>query len=590
MSRKIKKHALIPIWRRPWLLAAAVLLVYANSWSNPFILDDATHILQNRRIGEWKNWTEIFREPFFLFPEAGLAQYYRPLTKLTYKVEWLLFGDRPFGYHLVNTLLHALNTILLYLVCRRLGARARPAFLAALIFGIHPLQTEEVSYISGLGGLASVSGILASLYCLIGFLKKRRFAWYFSSIFFFLIGLLYKEVALLAPVLLVWMALTALPSGEEDRLRGPALAGYILPFFLLAGGYLVLRSFFLVRTDFTAGLTGGLWLRFLTFGKGIWIYLGLALFPFGLHFYRSLALLSHGWHFLPLLLLGGCALGLARSIRPPGRPTSLFAFGFGSFLIGLLPFSGVNPIFLERGFLYWGEHFMYLPLAGLGMVLAAAFNCRRKYPGAGPARICLALIICVMAFLTVRQNTFWSDETAFFERMVRYESNLFRTAGLLGIAYYKEGRIEEAVAADLRARKILIDRNAVSSGKELPPMDRYQLKIILWRVSQGFRSLRRYGEAEEAARELLEITPEGYEGRYLLGRALLAAGDVKGARPYLEEAYRLQPDNFEVARALIVCYRRLGEDKRAQAVWSAASRRIPAFRQARDILKQRYQK
>ncbi|MFH1037361.1 MAG: tetratricopeptide repeat protein [PVC group bacterium] len=582
---QFKKQGLTPTW----LLAAAVLLVYANSWSNPFILDDVTHLLQDPRIGEWKNWTEVFRSPFFEFKEAGLAQYYRPLTRLTYKAEWLFFGGLPFGYHLVNTAFHLLNTLLLYLICRRLAGRG-PAFLAALIFGIHPLQAEEVSYISGLGGVASVSGILASLYCFIRFLKNRRFVWYLSSLLFFLIGLLYKEVALLGPVLLAWLVLTAIPSGGEETLPRGTAVWFVLPFFLLAGGYLILRVFFLIRADFTAGLADGLWLRFLTFGKGIWIYLGLALFPFRLHFYRSLEVLSHGWHVLPLLLLGGGAAGLLRSVRRPGRPFSLFAFGFGWFLIGLLPFSGINPIYLEREFLYWAEHFMYLPLAGLGIALAAAFTGRGKGLPAVTARVCLVLIVCVLALLTVRQNEFWSDETVFFERMSRHEPDLFRTASLLGIAYYKEGRIDEAIAADLRARALLFARNPVSSGKDLLPMERYQLKIILWRLSQGCRSARRYDEARQAARELLEISPDGYEGRYLLGRAFLESGDGAEALPFLEEAYRLRPDDYEVARALILCCRQRGDQARAREVWSEASRRIPAFSKAREILKQRYEK
>ncbi|MEA1928081.1 MAG: glycosyltransferase family 39 protein, partial [Candidatus Auribacterota bacterium] len=199
------KRNLTPIWSRPWVLILLILLVYANSWGNPFILDDVTHIRDDPRLLHWQNWTEVFSSPFFQFKEAGLAQYYRPLVKLTYKIERFFFGINPFGYHLVNTALHCLNALFLYLICRIIMGRPAPAFIAALIFGIHPLQVEEVSYISGLGGLTAVSGILISIYYFLRFRSERKTSFYILSIIFFVLGLLFKESAMILPVLLIWV-------------------------------------------------------------------------------------------------------------------------------------------------------------------------------------------------------------------------------------------------------------------------------------------------------------------------------------------------------------------------------------------------
>jgi len=589
---KINSKGLTPIWARPWVLVVLILLVYANSWGNPFILDDVTHIQDNQRLARWDNWTEVFSSPFFEFKEVGLAQYYRPLVKLTYKIERFFFGVNPFGYHLVNTTFHCINTLLLYLICRLLVGSPGPAFIAALIFGIHPLQTEEVSYISGLGGLGAVGGILASLYFFLRFRISGRFWWYPASVFIFMVGLLFKESALILPVMLGWLILIFRPNRDKPAGWLPGGLLYIIPYILCLGGYLYLRSSFLVKTDFLAGMNEGLWIRFLTFGKGLWIYLGLYLFPLHLHFYRSLELLPHGWHILPLLLLGTTAVFLIKAAGRSGRSSLLGAIGFGWFLLALLPFSGITPIFLEGGFLFWAEHFMYLSLAGLGMLSAGILS---GFWSAGTFRpavrmiavVCAILIVISLGMLTVRQNSFWSDELVFFERMNKYEPDLFRTAGLLGIAYLKRGRVAAAIRADIHARDLLLLPYGSDPSADLSSMDKYMLKIILWRISRSYRMLKQYGPAADTAREFVAIYPDGYEGKYLLGRALSEGGDNAGALPYLEAAYQLRQDNFEVVRSLIICYQNLGEFERAKKIWSAASRRIPEFRKAKEILKNR---
>lgn len=592
MDIQFKKQGVAPIWCRPWVLVVIVLAVYANSWGNPFILDDVTHIRDDQRLAGWENWIEVFSSPFFDFKEAGLAQYYRPLVKLVYKIERSCFGINPFGYHLVNTAFHCLNTLLLYLICRLLIGCPGPSFAAALLFGIHPLQTEEVSYISGLGGLGAVSGILASLYFFIRFRISGRSGWYILSIVLFIVGLLFKEIALILPVLLGWYILVSRFNRGNPRER--LYRGFLslIPYIICLAVYLYLRGSLLVKIDFAAGMGEGMLIRFLTFGKGLGIYLGLSLFPIHLHFYRSLSLLSHGWYLFPPALLLTVTVFLFRSVRTSGRLSTMITVGFGWFIISLLPFSGLSPIFLEGGSLYWAEHFMYLPLAGLGMVLAGVYS-GSVFAGAirtvtgRIAILCVILIALCLGLLTIRQNGFWSDELVFFERMNKYEPHLFRTTGLLGIAYLKRGRVEEAIRADVHAREILLNNATAGSAEDLSSMDRYMLKILLWRLSRSYRMLKQYEGAVDTARELESLYPDRYEGKYLLGRAFSESGKNTEALPYLLAAYELRPNDFEVARTLIICYQNLGEFERSREVWSEASRRIPEFREAKEILKKR---
>jgi len=577
------------------VVVVIVVLVYFNSWFNPFILDDATHIRDNPGLREWENWTAIFKSPFFEFPEAGLAQYYRPLTILTYKVEYLLFAENPFGFHLVNTAFHCLNTILVFLLCRLIGGYAGPAFIISLLFGIHPLQTEEVSYISGLGGLAAGSAVLSSAYFFLRFLKEKNRLYYLSSIFLFVLGLFYKEGAMIAPFLLFWLTIASGRGQLSGGGRWRAALLYLPVFFLILGGYLFLRSSIVVPADFFSGLGGGLGVRFLTFGKGLWVYLRLAFFPLHLHFYRSLELIYPGWYPLALLILGSCVLFLVRLTVRGERSTPLISVGAGWFVIGLSPFFGGVPIILEGRYLYWAEHFMYLPLIGIWMVLAGAlFELLNSYPDRRTLRAavggCLLLLVISFAFLTVRQNSFWSDELIFFRRMARHEPRLFRTTGMLGVAYFNKGMWDKAIVADTEARKKLLDLSEARSEAELPPMDKYMLKTILIRMAQSYYSLGNTARSREIALELQRFFPDNYIGYYISGWINLKSGDSARALTFLEEAYRLNPSDFKTARALIRCYQRLNNFQRSREVWREAAERIPAFREAREILKRRNQK
>jgi len=573
---------------RPWLLIVLVLLIYAPSWSNPFILDDFGHILKNPRLEIWENWPEIFISPYFNFEEAGLAQYYRPLTILTYKLEYLLFGKNPFGYHLVNTAFHCLNTLLVYLICRFLSGREIPAFGAALVFAVHPLQTEEVVYVSGLGGLGAAAGMLGSIYYFLKFRRERRAVFYLISLFSLAAALMYKESTLLLPLLIVWISVVS-PAEKSAPKKVQNSWLYLAVYFLIVAAYLFVRSLFLVKSDFFSAFDAGFWARLVTFGKGLGIYVGLFLFPYGLHFYRSLPLLPSPWNAAALLFLGTALSVLLFIFLRKKRVPSLIAAGSGWFIISLLPFSGVNPIFLESGFLYWAEHFMYLPIIGLGMVISELV-CRLRFsrPATRPRRYIFGFgltVVLIYSLLTVRQNTFWSDETTFFERMVRFETNLFRTRGLLGVAYFKSGELEKALKADSEARRILLLRSGRSREAEMNPMDKYQLKVLLTRMARAYGNSGRLSECETTARELIELFPGYHGGYFILGRIMMESGQNEDALSRLEKAYEINPRNFEIAFSLIRCYRKLGDSSRARQIWKKASRDIPAFQKAREILK-----
>ena len=131
-----------------FLIAALTLVVYSNSLFNEFLYDDEHLILKNRYIRDFRYIPNIFTENAIAGAYLS-SNYYRPLQLLLYSIIYHLFGLNVVSYHLLNILLHAANGILIYLIFKKLFKKRLTAFIPAIIFSLHPVNTEAVTYISG---------------------------------------------------------------------------------------------------------------------------------------------------------------------------------------------------------------------------------------------------------------------------------------------------------------------------------------------------------------------------------------------------------------------------------------------------------
>ena len=132
------------------LAPALALLAYWNSLGGEFVWDDRTLILDGNLGGAWGRLDELFTSNFFYRAEFEPTYgYYRPVTTLSYVLDYWIWGLQPFGYHLTNVLLHASCSVWVGLILMRLEFDSGPAILAALLFAVHPIHTESVAWISG---------------------------------------------------------------------------------------------------------------------------------------------------------------------------------------------------------------------------------------------------------------------------------------------------------------------------------------------------------------------------------------------------------------------------------------------------------
>ena len=135
------QQTLIPIF----ILLILTIGVYSNTLKNGFVFDDYFIIIDNIFIKDWKNLSGLLSKDYF--SRSGEATY-RPVVTLSYFVDYSLWGLKPYGYHLTNVLIHSVNAVLVFLFVLLLIKGRRAAFLAALLFAVHPVLTEAVNAIS----------------------------------------------------------------------------------------------------------------------------------------------------------------------------------------------------------------------------------------------------------------------------------------------------------------------------------------------------------------------------------------------------------------------------------------------------------
>jgi protein O-mannosyl-transferase len=191
------------------VLLTVNLAVFLPSMRGDFLWDDKYFISENPNIQ-----SPDFLKTFLVSPFGGFSgldensarmdrimQFYRPLTSLSYWLDFKVWGLNPAAFHLTNIVLHLANSVLLFLILLILGVSVAPAFSGALLFSVFPLHFENVAWISGRTDLLSFLFAALSVWFLIKFLDRRSGLYLGFSAFFFLLSLLSKENAILLPVI-----------------------------------------------------------------------------------------------------------------------------------------------------------------------------------------------------------------------------------------------------------------------------------------------------------------------------------------------------------------------------------------------------
>ena len=442
--------------RRKPLLAALLLIVvalvtYAPALRDGFVWDDEALVLRDPLIRSWRLIWEGFQH--FLFLDATASDFYRPLQRLSYTLDYSAFFLSPFGYHLVSILWHAGAAIAFFLFAQEFLARCRmdsdsrltTAFLAALIWVVHPVQSAAVIYVAGRADpMAATFGFLGLRFGLCLWRARRNWKWTFglAAGVCFLASALSKEIGLVFP--LVWLVLAL-----TERKRGLLLGAAGLTIAVLTA-YLSLR---LPAEHIAPPPQPGtpLLVRPIITARAVSEYAGLIVFPWRLHMERDVethpfgfspeSLNTAAWRELQTLLglmlvaalLG--ALWRVRCHRTIFVPLLLA-------IICFLPVSGFLPLNATVA-----EHWLYLPSAFLflgGVQAVHSLGSRRLY-------FCLTIWLFFLPARTFVRAFDWKDQRTLLTRTIKQGGDSARMLINLGGLELSEGNLAAARQALQRA-------------------------------------------------------------------------------------------------------------------------------------------
>ncbi|MDP3068868.1 MAG: tetratricopeptide repeat protein [Opitutaceae bacterium] len=508
----------LPQFLRATGLVVAISFAYWGSLDSPFLFDDADAVVNNATL----------RGPSLLSalvpPADGSATTGRPLVNLSLAIDRALYGDNVRGYHVTNLAIHAGAALALFGLLRwifkrdeKLSSVDSLAWLGALLWAVHPLQTETVVSIAQRTELLCGSLYLATLYAFLRGAAASSRVWLAASLVACLAGMAAKEVMVTAPVVVLLLDRTFMAGSFAAAWR--VRRTYYL---LLASTWLLLAALVLSRggmrgeaAGFGLGVTP--WSYLLTQADAIVLYVRLVLWPYplvldyGSEVVRSLS--DVAWQ--AALVVGALGAMIWALVR---RPVAGF-FGVAFFLI-LAPSSSFVPLVTQT----IAEHRMYLPLA----VLLTGFVVSLR----GRLRWLLVPVAVAWGGLTVLRMrdyrdpvTIWSDTVAKRPANPRAHHNL-------ALAYQAQG---DAAAAHQRFARVIDLRPDYAPA-------RYNWGVAL--LARG-RRVEAAEQLDAAARvsPALRHEPKFTEAQFELGRLAEREGDLAAAEFRWGETVRLAPSH-----------------------------------------------
>jgi protein O-mannosyl-transferase len=538
------------------LCLVLVAVCYANSIPNAFILDDILIVGANERIRHIDPLHLLFQSYWGDLNHAGI---YRPLTIFTFSLEYPIWGVWAAGFRITNLLLHAVNGWLVFLLARGLLGSPVAALASAVVYIVHPIQTEAVVSIVGRSELLA-AGLFFSAW--LAFRKGRTWV----SAFVYFLAALAKESAITLPaVLLVEMALT------EGGIRKVRESWHRFAVLGMTGmAYLTLRFYVLGGLGIPTNgqyLNGTLTLfeRWLTSGRVFLQYFKLILAPVQTasdYDFNSVPVAGIGdWDaWLGLAIVGGgiiLALRLSK-IRP------VVSIGILFFFIALLPASNwIMPIALLMA-----ERFLYLPIFGFallaGLMWAGIQQGRVRRLAAG-GFLTLAVLLCIS------HNYVWQDTLTFHENAVRIVPNNARARLGYGFALLRMNKVPEA-------------REQFEAGLQILPKS---APLLAGLASATMKLDGRCDRVRPLLAQALAIEPGQWHSLWVLGDCFMMEGNTDQA----EQSYRLAIQNTEFPDAKLLfswarILERTGKTPAAVAAYQRAALIDPTDEGIRTKLRQ----
>jgi len=581
------------------VLTLSTLLVFWQVRNFDFVnYDDDLYVYKNQHILNGLTPDGIIWA--FTTPNTGN---WLPLTWLSFMLDYQLFGPNPGWMHLINLLLHIVNTLLLFAILKKMTGVLWPSAFVAAAFAIHPMHVESVAWIIERKDVLSTLFLLLTLAAYVSYVRHRGMVRYLLTVLLFASGLLAKPMLVTLPFVL--LLLDYWPLDRIGRFQWRMLYRLILekiPFFALAAvssviTFLVQRSSGAVININALPLQDRVANAFLSYAK----YIGKMFWPENITVFYPFDIDSFAfWQVAICALLMIVVSVLAIRF---GRKQKYLFVGWFWFVGTLIPVIGL----VQSGAQSLADRYTYIPYIGLFIIIAWGLpELLSKWTSASsvesPYRkvvlgVSMVSVLMVIGICSHRQVSFWNNSITLFSHAIEVTQNNYLAHNNLGTAYGSLGRYQDAIESFKQAIRIKPDyakahnnlgfaygklgcwQDAVEAHKQaIRIMPNYA--VAHYNLGTTYGSLGRYQDAVEAYKQAIRIKPDFAEAHYNLGGTYGKIGHWQEAIEAYKQAIRIKPDYADAHYNLGITYGKLGRYQDAIDAYKQAIRIKPDFADA----------
>ncbi|MDD5069149.1 MAG: tetratricopeptide repeat protein [Candidatus Omnitrophica bacterium] len=482
--------------------------VFANTLNGEFLFDDLALITENSLLKNPNYLGQLLTNPIGI--GAGYDySFYRPVLMLSLFFDYNLWRENVVGYHIQTILIHLFTAYAVYFFVYTLLADNLAAMITSLLFLIHPVQCENVAYITGR------SGSLAALFLLIGFIfylkqiKKSKFLYTNVYIFSFLLSMLSKETGVIFfPLIILYHLVYKI----KIKIRTVFVLSSIISVYYIWR----LMIFPLNITAFNK--VTQIYQRIPGFFVALSSYFKDLILPWGLHqgnisqifFYRDYRV------FIGIIILFVLIIGwvIFRKIK-------WFVFFLGWFFVSLSP---VSNLFYPASS-YKMNHYLYIPVIGLFVIFSKTWlMIRNKIKKKYLLDLPLGFLFIVLAVLAFFNNQNWANPEKFYLKLIDSVPYNFKAYNNLGNVYKTEGNNQKALKFYLQALKINPNHAKTYNN-----------------IAMIYYDLGKLDQARTFQEKAIALNPEFGQAYYNLGIIVYEQGFIEQAIGFYEKAIALNP-------------------------------------------------
>ncbi len=504
------------VWFLALLLAGVTLLIYSNTFSHRFVLDDHG-IIKNNKITKapvsWANTKTIFSTPLRKGDFSDLENsLYRPAVKMLFNIEWNIFDGDPHTFHVVNVLLYALTGVFIFFIFYDiLKKKWVIPFLIALLFVTHPIHTEVVANVKSGDEILSMLGILMALRCVQLYFSKEKIIYLALAIAAYLLGSFSKESTVVAVAIFpLFIYLFTQANIKKNILVSSIMLGCTV-FFLICRHYSLsgyppespvnaLDNYIVMCKD--PAYTGTS--QFASAVNTLGLYIKTFLYPHPLscdYSYSSLIPVgfSDPGFLVSFLLLGALLVFAVMKLLPfgeKGKWTHAVSFGILWFFIAM---SITSNVFFLIGTSF-GERLFFVP--SLGLIIAIVFVLAHYFqkgeegsflPTLSKSPILFGLVFVVAglySFKTYDRNEDWKTDFGLFSRDVQYFPNSTHLLFYMG-NHLSGSEFAENLEFDINEKQLNIDLKDSIRKANLHSINVFQRALSIYPAlpSDGYNQL-----------------------------------------------------------------------------------------------------